>query len=78
MIISKRAIKVRESKFGKALVIETMPQAGGYVLGFKIDPPDQLQEIAKQLQNIFTVFSKDPIFGVNVPPEDKVSFFIMI
>ena len=31
-------VKVRESKFGLALVLETTAQSGGYVLGFKIDP----------------------------------------
>lgn len=33
-----KAIKVRDSKFGQALVIETTAASGGYVLGFKIDP----------------------------------------
>lgn len=33
-----KSVKVRDSKFGPALVIETTPASGGYVLGFKVDP----------------------------------------
>ncbi len=31
-----KGIKVRDSKFGQALVIETTAQSGGYILGFKV------------------------------------------
>ncbi len=31
-----KAIKIRDSKFGHALVIETTPKSGGYVLGFRV------------------------------------------
>jgi len=30
-----KSVKVRESKFGKALVVETQPKCGGYILGFR-------------------------------------------
>lgn len=36
--IQMKSVKVRDSKFGPALVIETTPASGGYVLGFKVDP----------------------------------------
>ena len=49
-----------------------MPQSGGYVLGFRLDPPDQLYEVAKEIQNIHSVFSKNPLFGVNFVTEEKV------
>jgi Bardet-Biedl syndrome 5 protein len=68
----QKSIRVQNSKFGLALVIETMPQSGGYVLGFRIDPTEQLHEVAKEIQNIHSVFSKAPIFGVNYSAEDKV------
>ncbi len=34
-------VHVRASKFGQALVVETVPRAGGYVLGFKIEPDER-------------------------------------
>jgi Bardet-Biedl syndrome 5 protein len=36
--IQVRAIEIRPSKFGPAVVLETVKRAGGYVLGFQIDP----------------------------------------
>lgn len=36
------SIRVRESKFGPALVIETTSQSGGYILGFRVDPKEKL------------------------------------
>ena len=38
-----KSIRIRDSKFGAALVIETTPRSGGYVLGFRVDPQDRLQ-----------------------------------
>lgn len=39
-----RSVKVRESKFGQALVIETSPASGGYVLGFKVRATNKKME----------------------------------
>ncbi|PRP87192.1 bardet-Biedl syndrome 5 protein [Planoprotostelium fungivorum] len=57
-------IRTRSSAFGKALVIETMPQSGGYILGFKIDPLETLNEVCAELQSIHSIFAKEPIFGI--------------
>ncbi len=71
---------MRDSKFGMALVVETMPQSGGYILGFRIDPAEHLQEVAKEIQNVHQVFSKSPVFGVSIlgaggpGAEDKVEY----
>lgn len=35
---------MRNSKFGQALVIETTPSSGGYILGFRADPVEHLEE----------------------------------
>lgn len=43
-----KAIKVRDSKFGHALVVETTPRSGGYVLGFRVDPYEKLRFVAGQ------------------------------
>ena len=62
-------VKVRESKFGTALVVESSEPSGGYVLGFRIDPSEKLQEIYKELSSLFNVYSQSPIFGVEFTKE---------
>jgi Bardet-Biedl syndrome 5 protein len=50
-----KSIKVRESKFGQALVIETSPLSGGYILGFKIDPKETLDYVFKEISSLWQV-----------------------
>ena len=64
-------IRIRTSKFGPALVVETSPKSGGYILGFRIDPQERLDEVYKEVQSLHQVFSVSPIFGVNYVEEDK-------
>merc|ERR1719506_1877274 len=59
-----KSINVRNSKFGQALVIETTALSGGYILGFRVDPPGNLEQLHLQIMNLWKVFSKTPIFGV--------------
>uniref|UniRef100_F7CKZ1 BBSome complex member BBS5 n=1 Tax=Monodelphis domestica TaxID=13616 RepID=F7CKZ1_MONDO len=66
-----RSIKIRDSKFGLALVIESSQQSGGYVLGFKIDPVEKLQESVKEINSLHRVYSASPIFGVDYEMEEK-------
>lgn len=58
-------LRIRESKYGLALVIQTAQTAGNYVLGFRIDPQEKLHEVYKELSSLFAVYSQTPIFGVN-------------
>ena len=58
------AIKVRESKFGIALVIESTESSGGYVLGFRIDPPERLNGVFNELVNLYNIHSANPDLGV--------------
>ncbi len=62
--IQVNSIKVRESKFGVALVIESSEGSGGYVLGFRIDPNDRLNAVYNELINLFTIHSANPDLGV--------------
>ena len=39
--IQVAAVEVRSSRFGPALVVDTVTKAGGYVLGFKIEPEER-------------------------------------
>lgn len=57
-------IRVRESKFGVALVIESTEASGGYVLGFRIDPPERLQSVYSELLNLYNVHATNPNMGV--------------
>ncbi|MGH0147968.1 UNVERIFIED_CONTAM: hypothetical protein FKN15_040969 [Acipenser sinensis] len=66
-----RSIKIRDSKFGLALVIESSQQSGGYVLGFKIDPLEKLQDAVKEINSLHRVYSASPIFGVDYEMEEK-------
>nr|CAB3225175.1 COS41.4 [Phallusia mammillata] len=59
-----QSVKVRDSKFGFAMVIESTWQSGGYVLGFRIDPLEKLQETAKEIQSLHRVYSSSPVYGV--------------
>ncbi|XP_070566025.1 BBSome complex member BBS5 isoform X2 [Ptychodera flava] len=69
--LQMRSVKIRDSKFGLALVLETSVQSGGYVLGFRIDPVEKLQEVVKEIQSLHKVYSANPIFGIEYETEDK-------
>eukprot|EP00762_Andalucia_godoyi_P006485 ANDGO_02897.mRNA.1 Bardet-Biedl syndrome 5 protein homolog len=66
-----KAIGVRESKFGQALVIETLAASGGYVLGFRVDQPDRLNQVFKEMASLHKLFSQNPVFGVKASFEDR-------
>ncbi|XP_005089032.1 Bardet-Biedl syndrome 5 protein homolog [Aplysia californica] len=69
--LQMKTVKIRDSKFGIALVVETTPMSGGYVLGFRIDPMEKLQATAKMIQNLHRVYSACPIFGVEFEVDEK-------
>lgn len=71
-----KAITLRNSKFGKALVIETLQRAGGFILGFRVDPLERLGPMEKEITNLYAVYGSAPIFGVEFsfeedPPDAK-------
>jgi hypothetical protein len=47
-----RNCRIRESRFGHVLVLETSVQSGQYILGFQIKPAERLEAIF-YLSNIF-------------------------
>jgi len=57
-------VKIRESKFGMALVIESSQISGGYILGFRIDPVNKLHEVQKEISSLHVLYSANPIFGI--------------
>ncbi|KAK9814139.1 hypothetical protein WJX72_001188 [[Myrmecia] bisecta] len=65
------SLRMRESKFGPALVIETSPKSGGYILGFKLEPKERLEEVHKEMVSLWQVYSAKPIFGVEFSVEAR-------
>lgn len=59
-----KSITMRNSKFGQALVLETTPNSGAYILGFRADPMDKLEALKKQITKLWKVYSASPNFGV--------------
>ena len=41
--LQMKTIRMRDSKFGRALVVDTVARSGGYILGFRVDPQDKLE-----------------------------------
>lgn len=58
------SVRLKDSKFGTALVIESSEVSGGYILGFRIDPADRLESVFKEISSLFKTYSESPIFGV--------------
>jgi len=71
-------IRVRDSKFGLALVIETRANSGGYMLGFRVDPLDKLEEIASEVKSLHRVFAETPIFGIEYEVDDKPGTYLRV
>ncbi|XP_033761379.1 Bardet-Biedl syndrome 5 protein homolog [Pecten maximus] len=70
--LQMRSVKIRDSKFGLALVVESSQQSGGFVLGFRIDPAEKLQQVVKEIQSLHRVYSACPLFGVEFETEEKL------
>lgn len=66
-------IRLRDSKFGVALVIESSEMSGGYVLGFRIDPQQRLQEVLKEIQSMHQAYCSRPILGVDYTKSEEVA-----
>lgn len=71
-------VKIRESRFGPALVIESSISSGGYVLGFRIDPAAKLHSIAHELSSLHAVHIERPEFGVQYTLQHQVILYIFL
>ena len=69
--LQMKSIRVRDSKFGNALVIETSAKSGGYILGFRIDPVETLDAVFKEIHSLFVLYSREPLFGVKFSHEER-------
>lgn len=59
-----KGAKLRSSKFGHVLVLETWPEAGKYLLGFQISPKERLSEVVNQIDLLLQVYQTMPITGI--------------
>jgi Bardet-Biedl syndrome 5 protein len=64
-------MRMRDSKFGRAIVLETFSKAGGYILGFRVDPKERINDVFKELLSLYQVYSTTPIFGVEFSVESS-------
>ncbi|KAH8307615.1 hypothetical protein KR044_005697 [Drosophila immigrans] len=64
------SVRIRESKYGPALVVQTAETGGGYVLGFRIDPVERLNVLFKELCSLHTIYTEQPNFGINYNKQD--------
>ncbi|XP_016987706.1 Bardet-Biedl syndrome 5 protein homolog [Drosophila rhopaloa] len=64
------SLRVRESKYGPALVIQTAETGGGYVLGFRVDPAERLNELFKELCSLHMIYGEQPNFGIQYNAQD--------
>jgi Bardet-Biedl syndrome 5 protein len=71
--LQMKVVRVRESKFGPALVVETSQRCGGYILGFRVDPAEQLSAVFQEVQSLHRIFSQTPVFGVDYTTEEKAA-----
>ncbi len=62
--LQMRSVAVRDSKFGRALVVTTTQRSGGYVLGFRVESSEKLEAVHREVEALHRVFTKNPIFGV--------------
>ncbi|XP_014224007.1 Bardet-Biedl syndrome 5 protein homolog isoform X2 [Trichogramma pretiosum] len=58
------SINIRSSKFGPTLVITTTESSGSFILGFRVDPSEELRFLHSKITSIYETYSKSPIFGV--------------
>lgn len=51
----KKSVKVTDSKFGVAMVLESTEQSGACKLGFRIDPFEKMKEVVQEIQSLYRV-----------------------
>ena len=45
-------------------------------MGFRIDPPEKLQDAVKEIQSLHKVYSACPIFGIEFETDEGVSIIM--
>jgi len=66
-------IKMKDSKFGRALVLISSPSSVKYTLGFRIDPEDRCRQVGKEMAQLLKAHQAQPELGVFEQPNKPVS-----
>ncbi|QDZ18984.1 Bardet-Biedl syndrome 5 protein [Chloropicon primus] len=69
--IQIKNIRIKNSKFGTALVLDVYKQGGGFVLGFRLDPKEKLKQLYNELGSLWTAYSSRPNLGVVLERETQ-------
>ena len=64
--IQIRNLRIKNSKFGTALVLDVHRAGGGFVLGFRLDPKEKLKQLYNELGSLWTAYSSRPNLGVKL------------
>eukprot|EP01013_Petalomonas_cantuscygni_P022923 TRINITY_DN44255_c0_g1_i1.p1 TRINITY_DN44255_c0_g1~~TRINITY_DN44255_c0_g1_i1.p1 ORF type:complete len:356 (+),score=69.02 TRINITY_DN44255_c0_g1_i1:145-1212(+) len=57
-------VSLLDSKFGRALVLETGPAAGEYVFGFRLSNPQRLEALKQEIAALLALSTRTPVLGV--------------
>jgi Bardet-Biedl syndrome 5 protein len=66
-------LRSQQSRFGQTLVIETSTYAGNFVLGFRIDPDEKLNELYNEISSLWRTWTAKPILGIQVELQDTMA-----
>ncbi|KFD56023.1 hypothetical protein M514_03147 [Trichuris suis] len=71
-----KSCKVKNSKFGPVLVLETSIQSGNNTFGFRLDPRDRLEDVFRLLLNLSAAYHASPIYGVEITRSQESSQYL--
>ncbi len=64
-------VGVRENgRFGRTLVVQTCERGGAHLFGFRVDPPERLLALEKELLALREAAARAPDFGVAVVADE--------
>ncbi|GET86804.1 hypothetical protein, conserved [Leishmania tarentolae] len=70
-------LRSQTSKFGQALVIETSAYAGNFVLGFRVDPEEKLNEMYTEISTLWRTWTARPLLGMKVELHDDTANIVV-
>ena len=62
--IQIKYVKLKDTKFGRALCVKCTDRSGGYVLGFRVDPADKVEPLHHELRALAATYSQNPYLGI--------------
>jgi Bardet-Biedl syndrome 5 protein len=62
---------LKDTKYGRALVVESSPSSGHYLLGFRIDPQERVEELFHRLEAKLLACDEHPYFGIEIVEQEQ-------